>query len=89
MILILSILILISISLFLTFLKLKDIYSVLLHFFVLTSILITALLIYFSVFLRYNEVINTIFILEIFNFLIPMIFLFSKKSTGKNNRNEE
>ncbi len=40
-------------------------------------------------FLRYNEVVNTIFILEIFNFLIPMIFLFNKKSTNKNNRIEE
>lgn len=89
MVLVLSILILISIALFLTFLKLKDIYSVLLHFFILISILITALLIYFSMFLRYNEVVNTIFILEIFNFLIPMIFLFNKKSTSKNNRNEE
>ncbi len=89
MVLVLSILILISIALFLTFLKLKDIYSVLLHFFILISILITALLIYFSMFLRYNEVVNTIFILEIFNFLIPMIFLFNKKSTNKNNRNEE
>ena len=89
MVLVLSILILISIALFLTFLKLKDIYSVLLHFFILISILITALLIYFSIFLRYNEVVNTIFILEIFNFLIPMIFLFNKKSTNKNNRIEE
>lgn len=89
MVLVLSILILISIALFLTFLKLKDIYSVLLHFFILISILITALLIYFSMFLRYNEVVNTIFILEIFNFLIPMIFLFNKKSTNKNNRIEE
>ena len=89
MVLVLNILILISIALFLTFLKLKDIYSVLLHFFILISILITALLIYFSIFLRYNEVVNTIFILEIFNFLIPMIFLFNKKSANKNNRNEE
>lgn len=89
MVLVLSILILISIALFLTFLKLKDIYSVLLHFFILISILITVLLIYFSMFLRYNEVVNTIFILEIFNFLIPMIFLFNKKSTNKNNRIEE
>ena len=89
MVLVLGILILISIALFLTFLKLKDIYSVLLHFFILISILITALLIYFSIFLRYNEVVNTIFILEIFNFLIPMIFLFNKKSTNKNNRIEE
>lgn len=89
MVLVLSILILISIALFLTFLKLEDIYSVLLHFFILISILITALLIYFSMFLRYNEVVNTIFILEIFNFLIPMIFLFNKKSTNKNNRIEE
>ena len=89
MVLVLNILILISIALFLTFLKLKDIYSVLLHFFILISILITALLIYFSIFLRYNEVVNTIFILEIFNFLIPMIFLFNKKSTNKNNRIEE
>ena len=85
MVLILSILILISISLFLTFLKLKDIYSVLLHFFILISILITALLIHFCIFSRYDEVINTIFILQIFNLMIPIIFLFSKKTKDVNN----
>lgn len=88
MILVLSILILISLTLFFNFLKLKDIYSVLIHFFILITILIVSLLIYFMMFIKYNEMVNTIFILEIFNFMIPLIFLFDKIRGVQNEQSD-
>lgn len=66
----------------------KDIYPILLYFFVAINIIVLTLAIYFISYVKYSDVIDMGSVLILMNFIILVSFLFEKRnSEGKDELN--
>lgn len=79
----LVLLFLLVILLFIGYLAIKDkeIFPILLYFFIAVDIIITILMIYFVTYIKYNNIIDTGYVLVLMNFVILIGFLFEKKTS--------
>lgn len=79
---ILILLFLLFVLLFIGYLIIKDkeIFSILLYFFIAINLIITILMIYFINYIKYNNIIDTGYVLVLMNFIILIGFLFEKKT---------
>lgn len=83
----LVLLFLLIILIFIGYLAVKDkeIFPILLYFFIAVDIIITILMIYFVTYIKYNNIIDTGYVLVLMNFVILIGFLFEKK-TGDSTK---
>ena len=80
----LVLLFLLCISVFIGYLIVRDkeIFSIMLYFFIIVSIIISMLTIYFVTYVKYNNIIDMGYVLILMNFVILISFLFEKKNNN-------